>query len=170
MVIEKERLDKHIQDLEKGLWYDIKKPKSDFLPSHTKLKGADGSICASNERPHILADHFEHKQWSIDENRERETPAPKLSAWLSASGRTWLGNGTTVETGLITVEQIRASLRKMRNNRSPGPDGILVELLKLMDDGGLELIGDILNNCWEDANMPDEMEFVELVTLYKRAT
>ena len=52
-LLKKERLDKNIQDLEKGLWYDIKKAMSNFLPSHAKLKRADGTICTSNERPDI---------------------------------------------------------------------------------------------------------------------
>ena len=71
----------------------------------------------------------------------------------------------TVETGYITIEEIRISIRKMKNNTSPGPDGIPVEFLKLLDDDGLELIRNILNNCWENEIMPDEMELAELVTL-----
>ena len=66
------------------MWFDIKKAKSNFLPSHTKLKRADGTKCTSNERPDILADHFEHKQWSIDENRERETLDAKIDNHMSA--------------------------------------------------------------------------------------
>ena len=45
-----------------------------------------------------------------------------------------------------------------KNNRSPGPDGIPVEFLKLLDDKGLELVCNILRNCWEKEIMPDEME------------
>ena len=123
-----------------------------FPPSQTKLKRADGTVCTSNERPDILADHFEHKQWSIDENRERETPEANIDKHVSASGRTFPGNNTTVETGYITVEENRFSISKMKNNRSPGPDGIPVEFLKLLDDEGLVSIQDILNNCWEKRN------------------
>ena len=97
-LLKKERLDQNIKDLEKGLWYDIQKTKSNFLPSHTKLRRADGTVCASNERPDIFADHFERKQWGIDENREREAPEANISRWTSASGRTFLSNGKTVET------------------------------------------------------------------------
>ena len=71
------------------------------------MRRADGTVCASNERPDILADHFEHKQWGIDENRDREAPEANISRWTSASGRTFLSNVTTVETGYITIEEIR---------------------------------------------------------------
>ena len=56
----------------------------------------------------------------------------------------------------------------MKNNRSPGPDGIPVEILTLLDDEGLEIIQDILNKCWENGIMPDEMKLAELVALYKK--
>ena len=167
-LLKKERLDKNIQDLEKGLWYDIKKAKAKFLPSHTKLRKADGTVCASNERPDILADHFEHKQWGIDETRERDTPKANIPRCMSSSGRTYIKEAATVVTGYITIEEIRISIRKMKNNRSPGPDGIPVGFFKLLDDDGLELIRNILNNCWENEIMPDEMELAELVTLYKK--
>jgi hypothetical protein len=129
---------------------------------------ADGTVCTSNERPDILADHFEHKQWGIDENRERETPDANIPRCTSASGRTFLDYAAAVETGYITIEEIRMSIRKVKNNMSPEPDGIPVEFLKLLDDDGLELIRNILNNCWENEIMPDEMELAELVTLYKK--
>ena len=87
---------------------------------------------------------------------------------MSAPRRTWIENGTSVETGHITIEEIRLSIRKIKNNRSPGPDGIPVELLKLLDDEGLNIIEDILNNCWGKEIMPDEMERAELVTRYKK--
>ena len=59
-LLKKERLNRNINDLEKELWYDIQKAKSNFMPSHTKLKKTDGSICTCNERQQILADPFEH--------------------------------------------------------------------------------------------------------------
>ena len=51
----------------------------------------------------------------------------------------------------------------MENNRSPGPEGIPVEFLKLLDDEGLE-------SCWGNEIMPDNLELAELVTLYKKET
>ncbi len=108
-----------------------------------QIKKGRWTVCASNERPDILADHFEHKQWGIDENRERDTPEANIPRCTSASGRTFIDAAATVETGYITIEEIRISIRKMKNNRSPGPDGIPVEFLKLLGDDGLELIRNI---------------------------
>ena len=50
-----------------------KKTMTAFGPSHTKLLNKDQKPCTSNERPEILADYFEHKQWAID-NTGTEKP------------------------------------------------------------------------------------------------
>ena len=67
--LQKERLDNDIKHLEEELWFDIKKAKTQFMPTHMKLTNEKGDIIKSNERPDRLADHFEHKQWAIDDNR-----------------------------------------------------------------------------------------------------
>ena len=63
---------------------------------------------------------------------------------MSASGRTFLRDDTRVEIGYITIDEIRFSISEMQNHKSPGPDGIPVEFLKLLDDDGLAIIQDIL--------------------------
>ena len=118
--LKKERLDETVQDLEEGLWYDTKTAKSNFIPSHTKLKSQDGTACASNERPDILADHFEYKQWGIDLERDKVTPTSKLLDTRNAYGRNTIDENITVETGAITTDEIKISIRKMKNNRSWG--------------------------------------------------
>ena len=41
-------------------------------------------------------------------------------------------------------------------------------VFKLLGNGGLELVSDILNNCWEKEIMPDEMELAKLSYYTKR--
>ena len=95
------------------------------------------TVCTSNERPDILADHYEHKQWAIDHNREKDTPTSKLPRNSIASGRTTIDESIQVDTRPITMEEITRSIQKMKNDRSPEPDSILVEFLKLMDKSAL---------------------------------
>ncbi len=47
------------QHLEEQLWYDIKKAKLGFIPSHTKLCDKQGNPIESRYRPDQLADYFE---------------------------------------------------------------------------------------------------------------
>lgn len=55
----------------------------------------------------------------------------------------------------------------MKNNKSPGPDGLPVEFFKHMNEESM-IVLEILNDCWINEIMPDEMELAELVTLYKK--
>ena len=47
--------------------------------------------------------------------------------------------------GEIDVEELKITIRKFKNNTSPGPDGIPVEFFKWMDDESLELVVYLLN-------------------------
>ena len=77
------------------------------------MKRQDGTVCTSNERPDIFADHFKHKQWRIDPDRDKVTPTSKLLDTRSESGRNTIDESITAETGPITVEEIKISIRKM---------------------------------------------------------
>ena len=68
----------------------------------------------------------------------------------------------------FSIEELRMVIRKLKNNKSPGPDGIPTEFLKYLDEEGLEIVLDILNDCWRRGIMPSELELAELVTLYKK--
>ena len=66
-----ERTEHRIKFLEEDLWFDVKKAKRGFVPTHTKLSHKDGRQAASNERPEILADFFGNTQWKTPpENQE----------------------------------------------------------------------------------------------------
>ena len=69
--IRKNGLDRTIKDLEDNLWHDIKKTKTAFVPSHTKLLNKEGLPCTSDQMPHILADYYESTQWAIDHDRQK---------------------------------------------------------------------------------------------------
>ena len=69
----------------------------------------------------------------------------------------------------INQSQVLVSYQnKLKNNKSPGPDGIPVEFFKRMNEENMTIVLDILNECWRNEIMPDEMELAELVTLYKK--
>ena len=47
-------------------------------------------------------------------------------------------------------------------------DGIPVAFYELLGRECLEILYDILNDCWREEIMPDELELAELKTLYKK--
>ena len=66
------------------------------------------------------------------------------------------------------MKELIETVGHFKINKSPGPDGIPVELFKWLNADGLECILEILNECWENNVMPEHMEYANVVTLYKK--
>jgi hypothetical protein len=62
--VEQNKRDFWAQQLEKDNWNEVKSTKKGFIPKHTRIKHLDGRVARSDERPDILADHFEQVQWA----------------------------------------------------------------------------------------------------------
>ena len=134
----KEKRENTKRHMEEELWYDIKKAKTGFMPNHTKLSNEKGEVITSDQRPDVLADYFEKVQWAIDEGREKEVRKERITS-----------EEAVTETGEITIEELKRTIKKFKNNKSPGPDGIPVEFYKWMDEESLELFLYLLNWIWE---------------------
>ena len=53
------------------------------------------------------------------------------------------------------------TIKKLKNNRSLGPDGTAVEFFKMLDEEARFLILGILNDCWKNELMPSALELAE---------
>ncbi len=73
-----------------------------------------------------------------------------------------------IETGPFTVEELRAVLKKAQNNRSPGPDGIPVELLKFLTEEQLQALADLFTAVFETATPPEEWTIATVVDIFIR--
>ena len=119
----------------------------------------DNVPCTSDERPEILADNYEDQQWAIDDSRDKEIPKSRVPPHLDLP---------FINTLDFSIEELNIIIKKLKNNKSPGPDGIPTEFFKHMDDETRLLVLDILNDCWKTETMPSELELAELVTLSKK--
>ena len=63
---------------------------------------------------------------------------------------------TDIELRNITVEEVRKSLEKMKNNKAPGPGNIPAELIKNAPIRALEILTNIFNLCLAGDDIPDE--------------
>ena len=72
-----------------------------------------------------------------------------------------------INLGKISVEEIKAAIKTMANNKAGGLDRCNAEVMKFLDDSHLGEIADILSDYWRNAAVPDEMTKASLVCLYQ---
>lgn len=65
-------------------------------------------------------------------------------------------------------KEVLSAIRSLKNNKSPGPDGLPAEILK---KGGYLLIRQLyylICNIWQKETLPQEWKDSNIVTIYKR--
>ena len=76
---------------------------------------------------------------------------------------------TNIDTvNLITLEEVRLQIKKLKNNKAPGFDGILNIFLKKLPDIALEFLRNILNACLKFGYFPHIFKCAKVVAIHKR--
>ena len=60
------------------------------------------------------------------------------------------------------------TLDSMENGKAAGPDGVVKEMLSLLDDFGITRITQLANNIYQEGHFPVEMCKYIFITLYQR--
>ena len=118
--IRKDKKDKLIEQLDTGEWEPIKKTRKGFIPKHTKLTHP-GRIATSDERPDILADYFEKKQWG---NKITEQDRENISRNMRTSyiNHKLYDTEAKIRTCHYDIKELIAVIKAFRKNKRPGPD------------------------------------------------
>ena len=68
----------------------------------------------------------------------------------------------------FTLEGLQHALQVSKNNKQPGPDKVIMELLKwLSKDNQLILLG-LFNEWWRNKNAPDDLFLARVVPISKK--
>ena len=70
--------------------------------------------------------------------------------------------------GEITKEQIKFAIRKLGNNKSPGPDGLPAEFYKIYEDIITEPLKEALDECYKSGGLTGSMKQGDIVLIYKK--
>lgn len=57
----------------------------------------------------------------------------------------------------IMKAEVEEAIKKVKSGKSPGPDNIYIELIKLIDDKGIDNLTKLFNQIYMSGNIPDEM-------------
>jgi len=73
-----------------------------------------------------------------------------------------------VETGAPTLEEVRQAIKKLKDHKAPGTDGIKAELLKAGGDAVLEALHTLIVKIWEEEKVPQDWKRSEIKVLFKK--
>ena len=66
-----------------------------------------------------------------------------------------------------TKEELDKAINILKNNKTPGPNGVTSELIKLLGEEAREKILELLNKCWEGEELFEEMNQADLAVIHK---
>ena len=68
------------------------------------------------------------------------------------------------------MEELKMVIKKFKRNKSPGPDGVPIELFQWLDDDTLEPILTHINTCWESGTITEGMNDANIAVLHKKGS
>ena len=66
------------------------------------------------------------------------------------------------------MSELRAIIKRFDKGKSPGPDNIMREALKVLDNENLEELFALMNEWWQSGGIPDELARANVASLYKQ--
>ena len=72
-----------------------------------------------------------------------------------------------VKQDFSTKEELDKAINILKNNKTPGPNGVTSELIKLLGEEAREKILELLNKCWEGEELFEETNQADLAVIHK---
>eukprot|EP00959_Pyramimonas_sp_CCMP1952_P312434 6539590-Pyramimonas_sp.AAC.1 len=102
--------------IQTGTWDDLKLIRKTRRPTQSSLRNAAGVLTPSEEKADTMAEYLERVQWRVRPAGCTDGPP--------------LGPALNVNEDAFSAEEVKAVIRKMRNNRAAGGDDIPAEYFK----------------------------------------
>ena len=142
------------------MWGPVKIQKKGYTPKHTKHKQKEnrqGQQVHDRMRAETFADYYEYEHWAedmVDRPEITDTPIHPVNE--------------EVETGDIDIQELEEAMRKLKNNKAPGPDEVPPELIKRLDSESRKVILELLNDGWNKESLTKDMNDARLAIIQKR--
>ena len=155
------RTENKINKLKRWKWDPIKYFKKGYMAKFTNLKNERGELVKDRMRPDTFADCFGQVQWArnndIDQRRQE---APDVEPICDTEAE--------VKQDSFTKGELNEAISRLKNNKTPGPNGVTSELIELLDGEARGKLLELLNKCWEEEKLFEEMNQADLAVIYKK--
>ena len=139
----------------KHLWKSVKDQKRKFSPQFIKMKNKEGNHVPLTKRAEAIAEYLEQDHW----NNTTDTGNPVTDAILEPN---------CANENPFDGEELNDALRLTKNNKQPGPDDVIMELLKWLDRDKRDKLLSSINDWWINKNAPDWLFLARIVPIYKK--
>ena len=146
-------------------WAGIRRIKGKYQPMpYARQEKYSGEHVHMSKRAEMAAQYLMREQWGKKETVEEETE--RRSKWQ----RRRIVRKDQEEYRVCEIElwEIKAIIKKLKRRKAPGPDEVPTEVLKEMEKEGLEEIRGILNDWWNEEEIPEEQLRARVVLIYKK--
>jgi hypothetical protein len=67
-----------------------------------------------------------------------------------------------------SIEAVKQAIKRINNNRAPGPDNINGDLIKIDEPELIEKIHKVMSKVWKEEKLPEEWEEGVICPAYKK--
>ena len=151
----------------KHLWKAIKAMKSKFTPRYIQMKNRKGTLVPLKKRAEAIADYLENSHWSnpTADGAKRDICRDKIRQDVTKEEQE---HSQARQRADFTMEELNEAILLGKKGKAPGPDGIIVELIKWLAHQNRELLLKTINNWWQAEEAPRELYFAKVATIYKK--
>eukprot|EP00972_Heterocapsa_arctica_P023838 3512678-Heterocapsa_arctica.AAC.1 len=140
-------------------WGPIELYKKGYIPKHAKLKNLAGQIVNVRQRADTFANYYEQR--TMDK-------CPNITSHRRNKHNTLFPTIADISAEPFSIEELEDVIRNFKNNNAPGPSGVPIEAVKLLDiDSKLALLK-LMNQCLMDRKVTLDMNQADLAVIFNK--
>ena len=127
-----------------------------FFPRHTKFKDKKGNPIPESSFPAAAAEYLTNVQW----NKPETAHEPKTASLSDV--------GAAVNHSAFELDDFNAVIKRLKCNKSPGPDEVTTELVKWLKNDNRKKLLVHFNGILLHGNYPESLNLSNIASIYKK--
>ena len=141
-----------------GSWEDVRRLRKKKRPLQGRLRNVEGELVSSDNRADTMAAYLQKVQWAV----RPCTAVPDRPA---------LGPTLPICVAPISAPEVECAVRKLKDGKSFGEDGVPAEYWKaIFAEGGegRRWLLDFCADCWERCEVPTDWHLARVSAIFKK--
>lgn len=158
-----ERMETNSKENQKLFYKTLKGMRGEKKLQHIAIKDKEGKIVKEEQRVMCRwKQHFEEllsvrRTDTVYTVREEEKSNTEMEEMREVRNN-----------DLITMDEMKDALRWLKNGKAPGHDRVTAEMLKNLNNEGLQLLLEIFNRAWIEKKIPEDWKIGVLLPIHKK--